>query len=183
MDPEHADLGKFAAVAPIFAMIALILAVIGLYAVMAHSITQRTKEIGVRIAIGAASQDVRRLIFREGMMPVAVGLILGLTGSLAVNRILQSQLIGVSPYDPATLATAPAILILYHGLLALRNPRGENVHHPDLSRARTRQLPQLGRHLANRRLAINRHHSARRSSTTATTRRTRFIGMMNLWAW
>ena len=79
---------------------------------MAHSVTQHTKEIGVRIARGAASQDIRRLIFREGMLPVALGLIVGLTVSLAVNRILQSQLVGVSPYDPVTLATAPAVLIL-----------------------------------------------------------------------
>jgi len=121
MDLEHAELGKYATVAPIFAVIALVLAVIGLYAVMAHFVSQRTKEIGVRMAIGAASQDIRRLIFREGMVPVAFGLILGLTVSLAVNRMLQSQLIGVSPYDPATLAIAPAILVLV-ALLACQIP-------------------------------------------------------------
>jgi putative ABC transport system permease protein len=121
MDLEHAELGKHAAVAPILAVTALLLAAIGLYAVMAHSVSQRTKEIGVRIAIGAASHEIRRLIFSEGMRPVALGLIVGLTVSLAVNRILQSQLVGVSPYDPVTLATAPAVLILV-GLLACHIP-------------------------------------------------------------
>src|SRR5439155_5806264 len=65
--------------APVFALIALLLAAIGLYAVMAHSISQRTKEIGVRVALGATAQDIRRLIFREGMRPVVLGLIAGLT--------------------------------------------------------------------------------------------------------
>jgi putative ABC transport system permease protein len=121
MDLEHAELGKHAAVAPILALIALSLAAIGLYSVIAHSVSQRTKEIGVRIAIGAASHDIRRLIFGEGMRPVAFGLIVGLTVSLAVNRILQSQLVGVSPYDPVTLVTAPAVLILV-ALLACQIP-------------------------------------------------------------
>jgi putative ABC transport system permease protein len=121
MDPEHEEMGKYATVAPIFAGMALILAVVGLYAVIAHAVSQRTKEIGVRIALGAASRDIRRLIFQEGMRPVALGLIVGLTVSLAVNRILQSQLVRVSPYDPVTLATAPAVLILV-ALLACQIP-------------------------------------------------------------
>jgi putative ABC transport system permease protein len=112
MDLEHAELGKHAAVAPIFAAIALLLAVIGLYAVMAHSISQRTKEIGIRMAIGAAREDIRRMIFRDGMWPVAIGMIAGVAVSLAVNRVLQSQLVGVSPYDPVTMAGAPVLLIL-----------------------------------------------------------------------
>jgi len=73
------------------------------------------------MAIGAAARDIRRLIFGEGMRPVALGLIVGLTVSLAVNRILQSQLVGVSPYDPLTLVTAPALLILV-ALLACQIP-------------------------------------------------------------
>jgi ABC-type antimicrobial peptide transport system permease subunit len=84
-------------------------------------VSQRTKEIGVRLAIGAASRDIRRLIFGEGLRPVALGLMVGLTLSLAVNRIVQSQLVGVSPYDPVTLATAPAVLILV-ALLACHMP-------------------------------------------------------------
>jgi predicted permease len=121
MDLEHAELGKYSAVAPIFAVIALLLAAIGLYAVIAHSVNQRTKEIGIRMALGGAAADIRRLIFREGMRPVAAGLILGLAASLGVNRVLQSQLVGVSPYDPVTLAAAPAVLILI-ALLACQIP-------------------------------------------------------------
>lgn len=121
MDAEHSELGKHAKVAPIFAAIALLLATIGLYAVIAHSVSQRTKEIGVRIALGAASHDIRHLILREGMRPVALGLIVGLTASLAVNRILQSQLVGVSPYDPVTLAATASVLVLV-ALLACQLP-------------------------------------------------------------
>jgi putative ABC transport system permease protein len=112
MDAEHSELGKHAKAAPMFAVVALLLSGAGLYAVIAYSVSQRTKEIGVRTAIGATSHHVRALIFREGMRPVTIGLLAGLTMSLAVNRILQSQLVGVSPYDPLTLATAPAVLIL-----------------------------------------------------------------------
>jgi putative ABC transport system permease protein len=121
MDLEHAEIGKYAAVAPIFALIALLLAAIGLYAVIAHSMSQRTKEIGVRMAIGAAAEDIRRMVFSDGMLPVTIGMILGLAASLAVNRILQSQLVGVSPYDPVTMAGAPVVLILV-ALLACQVP-------------------------------------------------------------
>jgi putative ABC transport system permease protein len=121
MDMEHQELGKYAVVAPIFAVMAFVLAVVGLYAVIAHSVSERTREIGVRIALGAPSLQIRRLIFREGMRPVAFGLLVGFMLSLAVNRILQSQLIGVSPYDPVTLAAAPAILTLV-ALLACQLP-------------------------------------------------------------
>ena len=112
MDIEHVEMGKHAAVAPIFAVIALLLAAIGLYAVIAHSITQRTKEIGIRIALGAAARDISQMVFAQGMLPVGVGLAIGLVGSLGVNQVLGSQLVGVSPDDPLTLAAAASVLIL-----------------------------------------------------------------------
>ncbi len=121
MDLEHAELGKHAAVAPIFAVIALLLAAIGLYAVIAHSIARRTKEIGVRMVIGATAGDIGRMVFRDGMSPVAIGTILGLMASLAVNRLLESQLVGISPYDSLTMTAAPALLLLI-ALLACRIP-------------------------------------------------------------
>jgi putative ABC transport system permease protein len=121
MDALHSELGKYATVAPIFAAIALVLAAIGLYAVIARSVGRRTREIGVRMAIGATVEDIRGMIFSEGMLPVAAGTILGLAASLAVNRVLQSQLVGVSPYDPATIASALAILALV-ALLACAIP-------------------------------------------------------------
>jgi ABC-type antimicrobial peptide transport system permease subunit len=95
--------------------------------VIAHSVSQRTKEIGVRMAIGAAAKDIRSLVFREGMWPVAMGLVLGLAASLAVNRILQSQLVGVSPYDPMTMAGAPMVLIVV-ALLACQIPARRAMH-------------------------------------------------------
>ena len=111
MDLEHADLAKHAAIAPIFAVIALLLSAIGLIAVIAHSVSQRTKEIGVRMAIGAAAGDIARMIVREGMRPVAIGLVVGLLAAAGANRLLESQLVGVTPYDPLTMAAGPLILI------------------------------------------------------------------------
>ena len=66
----------------------------------------------MRIALGAAPCAIRRLVLSEGMIPVLAGLLLGLAASLGVNRILESQLVGVSPYDPLTLSAAPVILTL-----------------------------------------------------------------------
>jgi putative ABC transport system permease protein len=95
-----------------FAVIALLLASVGLYAVIAHSVSQRTQEIGIRMAVGATSRDIRRMILHRGMMPVGVGLAVGLAASFAVDRVLQSELIHVSPSDPLTLTVASAVLIV-----------------------------------------------------------------------
>lgn len=112
MDLEHAELGKDAAVAPIFAILALLLGSVGLYAVVAHSVGQRTKEIGVRMALGAVPGKIRRLILGEALRAVFAGLVIGLATSLGVNRVLQSQLVGVSPYDAMTFSVAPLTLLL-----------------------------------------------------------------------
>jgi putative ABC transport system permease protein len=111
MDLQHMELGKNAAIAPVFAAVALLLAAVGLYSVIAHSVGQRTQEIGIRVAIGATASDIRRLVQREGLTPAAIGIAVGLAGSLAVNRILQSQLVEVSPHDPVTIAGAIVALI------------------------------------------------------------------------
>jgi putative ABC transport system permease protein len=95
----------------IFAAIALLLASIGLYAVIAHSVSQRTQELGIRMAIGATARDIVGLVFRQGMIPMGAGLIIGLAASLAVNRVLKSMLIQVSPADTTTLMVASAVLI------------------------------------------------------------------------
>jgi predicted permease len=96
----------------IFASIALLLASIGLYSVIAHSVGRRTQEIGIRMAIGATTGDVVTLVFAQGMIPLAIGLTVGLAASLAVNQLLSSLLIQVSPADPVTLIVASAILTL-----------------------------------------------------------------------
>ena len=94
------------------AALALLLASIGLYAVIAHAVNQRTQEIGVRMAIGATAHDIVKLVLRQGMMPLGIGLIVGLLGSLAVNRLLATLLVEISPADPVTLSVACAVLIL-----------------------------------------------------------------------
>jgi predicted permease len=111
MDAEHSELGKYSKAAPAFAAVALLLAAAGLVAVIAHSVAQRTREIGVRMAVGAAPRDIRRLVIGEALWPVALGLAAGLVVAAAVNRVFASQLVGVSPSDPAVMAAAAAILL------------------------------------------------------------------------
>ena len=112
MDLEHSELGKHAKVAPLFAVIALLLSAVGLIAVVAYSVSQRTREIGIRMAIGATGEDIRLLILREGLIPVVVGVVIGVAISLAANQLLRAQLVGVSPTDPLVMAGAPALLVL-----------------------------------------------------------------------
>ena len=101
-----------AALFAVFAAIALLLASIGLYAVITHSVSQRTQEIGIRIAIGATARDVLALVLAQGLLPMGIGLVVGLAASLAVTPILKSQLVRVSPVDPLTLVVASAVLVL-----------------------------------------------------------------------
>lgn len=96
----------------IFAAIALLLASVGLYAVIANSVTQRTQELGIRMAIGATAQDIITLVLRQGMIPLGIGLTVGLAASVAVNRVLQSMLVRVSPSDPITLSVVSGVLIV-----------------------------------------------------------------------
>jgi predicted permease len=93
-----------------FALLAILLASIGLYSVMAHSVAERTREIGIRVAIGARPDSVVRGIVAKALKLVAAGLILGAAGSLAVARLIASQLKDVSPYDPATFCAVAALL-------------------------------------------------------------------------
>jgi putative ABC transport system permease protein len=96
----------------IFAAIALLLASVGLYAVVAHSVSQRTQEIGIRTAMGATARDILALVMKQGMLPVGIGLLVGLPAALAVTPILKSQLVNVSPTDPTSLIVAAGTLIL-----------------------------------------------------------------------
>ena len=93
----------------------LVLAVIGIYSVVAYSVAQRTGEIGVRIALGAQTADVLRLILIQGLMPVVAGLGIGIMAALALGRLLSTQLYQVSPHNPALLLTTAIVL----GLVAL----------------------------------------------------------------
>ncbi|PYI48571.1 MAG: hypothetical protein DMF10_03810 [Verrucomicrobia bacterium] len=99
----------------LFAGVALLLAAVGIYGAVAYSVAQRTGEIGVRIALGAQAADVLRLILIQGLMPVVIGLGIGITVALALGRLLRTQLYQVSPHNPALLLTTAIVL----GLVAL----------------------------------------------------------------
>jgi putative ABC transport system permease protein len=104
-----------------FAGTALLLAVAGTYGVMAYSVTRRTREIGVRMAIGAAAGDVLRLVLGQGMWTTGIGVTAGLGGALALTRTMESLLFGVSPTDPLTLGGV-ALLLAGVSLLACYIP-------------------------------------------------------------
>jgi putative ABC transport system permease protein len=94
----------------LFAGIALVLSVIGIYGVMAYATSQRQHEIGIRLALGAASRDVIGLVVGHGMRLVAIGLVLGLSGAWVLSRLLTSQLYGVSARDPVTYVSVALLL-------------------------------------------------------------------------
>jgi putative ABC transport system permease protein len=95
----------------IFAGLALVLAVIGIYGVMSFSIEQRTNEIGIRMTLGAQRADVLRLVLRQGLAIAAAGVVLGLAGAVATSGLLKSLLFGVRPGDPATLIGVAVLLV------------------------------------------------------------------------
>jgi len=94
-----------------FAGLALVLAALGLYGVISFSTRQRTREIGVRVALGATDRDIRRLILGHGMVVAGVGIVLGLVASVALTRVVTSYLVGVSATDPVTFAGVPIVLL------------------------------------------------------------------------
>lgn len=95
-----------------FAAIALGLTAIGLYGIVAYATARRTREIGVRIALGASARDVLVLVLRQGMLPALIGLAIGMGGALALTRLLTSQLYEVRPTDPATFLAVAMLLLL-----------------------------------------------------------------------
>jgi len=95
-----------------FGMLALLLAAVGIYGVMAYLVSRRTREIGIRMALGARRVDVLRLVLFEGLSLVAIGITVGLSASFAATRVLASVLYGVSPTDPWTFAGVSLVLAL-----------------------------------------------------------------------
>jgi len=94
----------------IFGAMALLLAMGGIYGVMAYAVSQRTREIGIRVALGAERQDILKMVLKQSLRLVVIGLLIGLAGSLAATRLLESFLYGVSVNDPATFITVPLLL-------------------------------------------------------------------------
>jgi predicted permease len=101
-----------ASLSAVFGLLATLLAVIGIYGVMAYTVAQRTREVGIRMALGAARGNVIWMVMREVFALVAIGVTVGVSAALALTRVVQSQLFGLTPHDPLTLGLACAALAL-----------------------------------------------------------------------
>ena len=99
-----------AALASTFGLLGLVLASVGLYGILAVSVSQRSREIGIRIALGAAGPDVRRLILSDGFRLTGIGLGIGVGAALILTRLMRGLLYGVSPTDPATFGAIALLL-------------------------------------------------------------------------
>jgi ABC-type antimicrobial peptide transport system permease subunit len=94
----------------LFATVALVLAVIGVFGVLSYTVTQQTTELGIRMALGASARSVRLLVLRQGLAPVAAGVTAGIAGAALVSRAVESQLFGITPTDPVTFVSTTALL-------------------------------------------------------------------------
>jgi ABC-type antimicrobial peptide transport system permease subunit len=121
-----------AALAGFFGVVAALLACGGLYGMMSYTVACRTKELGVRLALGARRADILRLILRDVLLLVGIGLVCGLAAALASTRLIATLLFGVSPTDPLTIAVAILMLIavsLLAGFIpALRAAKTDALH-------------------------------------------------------
>jgi ABC-type antimicrobial peptide transport system permease subunit len=106
----------FATLSSFFGVLALLLACIGLYGVMSYGVARRTNEIGIRMALGASAPRVTRMMMRETMVVVLIGVALGLGGAVATTRLISAMLFGLAPTDPVTIAFA---ILLMVGVAAL----------------------------------------------------------------
>src|SRR5207244_2279372 len=96
----------------VFASVGLLLVAIGVYSVIAYSVSRQTHEIGIRMALGAGRADVLRMVASLGLRLVAVGAAIGLAASLGVTRIAANQIWGISPHDPLTLSTVVFVIAI-----------------------------------------------------------------------
>ncbi len=120
----------------VFAGIALVLAMVGIYGAVAYTVEQRTGEIGVRMALGAQTADVLRLVVRQGTTPVVIGLGLGIAAAIALGRLLTTQLYEVSASNPALLGVTSVTLAIV-ALLACLIPARRASHVNPIEALRT----------------------------------------------
>jgi putative ABC transport system permease protein len=95
----------------LFAVMAMVLASIGIYGVMSYAVTQRAHEIGIRMALGAARRNVLSMVMGQGLALVAVGVMIGVAGAFGLTRLIASQLFGVQPTDPTTFVLVALTLV------------------------------------------------------------------------
>jgi ABC-type antimicrobial peptide transport system permease subunit len=95
-----------------FALIALLLAIAGVYGVLNATMVARLREVGVRVALGASRWDIVRLVITRGLLLTFGGLVLGLAGALGVGRLLRSFLFGITPVDPVAIGASAALMLL-----------------------------------------------------------------------
>jgi ABC-type antimicrobial peptide transport system permease subunit len=117
IDDSTRDAKAAAQLSGLFGLLALLLASIGLYGVMAHNVSRRTHEIGVRMAVGAQAGDVEHMVLRESFLVVIVGIFLGIPAALGIGRLISSQLFGLSSHDSLTLVFS-ALLLLSASVIA-----------------------------------------------------------------
>jgi ABC-type antimicrobial peptide transport system permease subunit len=100
----------------LFAVLGLVLAAVGIYGVMSYAVAERTNELGIRLALGASTGDVLRLILKNGLLLAGLGLGIGLVGALGLTRVMKGFLFGVSATDPLTFASIALLLLVVAGL-------------------------------------------------------------------
>ncbi len=110
MDDSLVQERLVASLAGLFGILAVLLASVGLYGVMAYTVSRRTNEIGIRIALGSGRVQIAGMILREALLMVLAGLVLGIPAALATARLMRSQLYGLGPYDPTTLLFAVGVM-------------------------------------------------------------------------
>ena len=108
----------FASLMSAFGAMAMVLAAIGLYGVMAFAVTRRTPEIGIRIALGAQRSEVQWLVLRQSLVMALWGIVVGVPGALALARLIRTMLYGVEPSDPASIAGAVLVIAVVAALAA-----------------------------------------------------------------
>ena len=102
-----------------FSILALILAAVGIHAVVAYSVRQRIHELGLRLALGGTRRSVRNRVLRQGMTPVLLGVLLGILGAIGLTRLIANQLFGIQPLDPPTYAVVIAGWLVVSALACL----------------------------------------------------------------